>query len=63
MIKKRLKSKTYWLQVVALGIGIAFANFDEVRVFFGEYAGIAFIVLSILNAAVRELTTKPLSEK
>ena len=63
MIKQRLKSKTYWLGMAAVGIGIAEQNFSMISDQLGNNAGWVYIVLGMAGFGVRELTKGPVSDK
>ena len=63
MIKQRLKSKTYWLGMVAVGLGLAEQNFSMISTQLGDSAGFVYIALGVAGFAVRELTTGPVNEK
>ncbi len=60
---KRLKSKTYWLNFGVMGLGILVTNFDSIKPLLGEHAGIAFIVISVLGMALREITKGSIQDK
>lgn len=64
LIKQRLKSKTYWLAVALAGLGAVQVVVPGVqdKVSPAAYAW-ATVVLAIVVAMLRELTTQPLDEK
>lgn len=58
-IIKRFKSKTYWLAIlIALSSQLPLAQ-DLLAEFYGPI----MIIISVAIAALREVTTKPVSEK
>ena len=61
--KQRLKSKTYWVNVVSCLIAVVFANLPQLSSMFGEYYTQAFLILASANIILREATEVPLSEK
>lgn len=62
-IKGVAKSKTMYLAVALSVLGTMLENFPELKVFLGENYDLAFVVLSMVVAKLRFLTTKPLNEK
>jgi len=58
IIKKLLKSKTVWLALIQAFGGIAIAVFTEL-----DAVAYVAIIKSVVDIALRGLTTKPLSEK
>jgi len=63
LIAQRFKSNTYWLGLAAGTLGVVQVNFPMVADYLGDKAGLVNIGLMIAIFLVRELTTKPLSEK
>ena len=63
MISQRFKSLTYWLGLTAGILGVVQVNMPMVAEYLGDKAGLVNIGLMIAIFLVRELTTKPLSEK
>lgn len=64
IIKQRLKSKTYWLAVAVILFQTVDQFHGQIAGLFGAHVSLAINVLwPVLFMAVRELTTKPLSEK
>lgn len=59
MIWQRLKSRTYWL---AIFVAVS-ANLPGLSGLLGEYYGLTSVVIAVLIAALREITTVPVSEK
>ncbi len=63
MIKQRLKSKTHRFNTFVGAVGILEVNFHYLQNLLGEYYGLSFIGIMVVGYALRELTTKPVSEK
>lgn len=63
MIKQRLKSKTHWSSMAKLAVGAIVLNLPMVQDVLGDNYGYVFIGFAILDGILRELTTKPVSEK
>ena len=59
-IKQRLKSKAYWLNLLG---GPVLAYVAATPATFGITGPAGLAVLAIANIVVREMTTKPISEK
>lgn len=59
-IKQRMKSKTYWLNILG---GPVLAYVAANPAVFGVTGPAGLAVLALANIVVREMTTKPLSEK
>lgn len=59
MLIQRLKSRTYWLAIL---VAVS-ANLPGLSGLLGEYYGLASLVIAVLIAGMREVTTKPVSEK
>lgn len=62
-IKRRAKSKTYWVNVISGLVAVVFASLPQLSNMFGEYYTQAFLILAVVNIALREATKMPLSEK
>lgn len=63
MLSQRLKSKTYWLAITTAVLGVLSQYIPMFQEFLGENYPFVFVGIAILSAIVREMTTKPLSEK
>lgn len=59
-MKKLLKSKTMLFSIALAGLGALEAN---IHVIPDEYRGHVLILVAMLTAGLRFVTTKPLSEK
>lgn len=60
---KRLKSKTHiWHTLVGL-LGILEVNYGLLRDMLGEHYGWSYIVIMAMGYILREVTTKPVSDK
>ena len=60
---QRAKSWTYWLGLSVGVLGLIQANFPLISDFLGDKAGIVNMGIMVSIFVVRELTTKPLSDK
>jgi len=62
-IKGATKSKTVWLAAALASLTPALEAFPEMKMFLAEYYGPALILLSIVVALLRYLTTQALADK
>jgi len=63
VIKGATKSKTIYFAMAISVLGPALDNFPELRSFLGDNYGISFVLLSMVMAYLRFVTTKPLDDK
>ena len=63
MVSQRFKSLTYWLGLAAGVIGVVQVNMPMISDYLGDKTGLVNRGLMVAIFLVRELTTKPLSEK
>jgi uncharacterized membrane protein len=65
LLKQRLKSKTYWLAIASVLLGIVQSNPAILgwAGLSGTDAGNVLIAVGILGGLIREFTTGPLAEK
>ena len=63
MILQRFKSKTYWLALLVTILPVLQSNWSLLQQYFGEYQNLVYVVIGVFIAILREVTTKPLSEK
>ena len=59
VIKKRAKSKTYWVNTIAAIVGIVAANAPALGIVQPQI----LVGIAIANIVLRELTDKPLKDK
>jgi hypothetical protein len=58
------KSKTMWFALILVILGFVADNFNYVQnVIDPQYYGISYIVIGVVVAILRFITTQPLSEK
>lgn len=62
-IKKRLKSKTHWFNIIVGTLGILEANFGLLRAQLGDHYGAAFIAVAVVGFMLREATKEPVEAK
>lgn len=62
-IKQQLKSKTNHLGTALFGLVFLQANFPRLESYLQEYSNIVFIALGLSIIVLRQITTKPVSEK
>lgn len=63
-IIKRLKSKTYWAAIFGTALVVLEQNSGVVSGYLpAEYRSLAVLVWPVLMIALREVTTKPVSDK
>lgn len=60
---KRTKSKTHMLNTTVLVLGFLQLNLDKVQDALGDWYGWIFIAIGVAGLILREITTKPISEK
>ena len=61
---KAHKSKTMWFSLALVVFGALFDNFSSIQGVIGDrYYGFSYIIIGILVAILRFLTTKPLDER
>lgn len=63
LIAGATRSRTIWLSVALAALSAIAAGLDSVREFLGEYAPIVGLVVAVLIAVLRILTTVPLAER
>ena len=63
LVTQRIKSGTYWLGLGVGGLGLVEANFHLVQEYLGDKAGLVNLGIMLAIFALREITTKPLSDK
>ena len=62
LVIQRAKSGTYWLGLAVGSLGLIEANFHLVADVLGDKAGLVNLIIMLAIFALRETTTKPLSE-
>lgn len=62
-IKKQLKSKTQWFNMMVAAIGIVEVNMHLMRDNLGDNYGFAFIAVSVVAMVLRNLTVEPIDAK
>jgi hypothetical protein len=62
-LKKRLKSKTYWKEIISGSLVLVEAHYGLLRDILGEHYGWSYLVVMLAGFFVRELTKKPIEEK
>jgi hypothetical protein len=62
-IKKRLKSKTYWKEIISGGLVLLEAQYGLLREILGEHYGWSYLAVMMVGFLVREITKKPIQEK
>lgn len=60
---QRLKSKTYWAAIFMAGMSILEVNIPMLQPLLGAWYPLVYVGMSILFMAIREATSKPISEK
>lgn len=60
---KRLKSKTHIFSTIVGLLGILEVNYGLLRDMLGEHYGWSYIVIMAASYILREVTTKPVSDK
>lgn len=60
---KRLKSKTHIFSTIVGLLGILEVNYGLLREMLGEHYGWSYIVIMAIGYILREITTKPVSDK
>jgi hypothetical protein len=58
-----LKSKTLWFSWALMALGIIELNMRLLESLLGEWYGVAFIVVSIITATLRMVTTNAVADK
>ena len=63
-MKRMSRSRTLWFSFALVIFGVVFDNFSYVQDLIDpRYYGILFIIIGIITAVLRFLTTMPLDEK
>ena len=57
------KSKTIWFSAALAALGVLEINMGVVAESLGEHSGLVYVGIAAAMAALRVLTTEPLSEK
>jgi hypothetical protein len=58
------KSRTLWFSFALVVFGAVFDNFTSIQGVIGDrYYGISYIIIGVVVAALRFVTTQPLDEK
>lgn len=60
---QRLKSKTYWAAIFMASMSIIEINMPILQPMLGDWYPLVYVGMSIAFMAIREATSKPLSEK
>lgn len=63
MIKKRLKSKTYWLAIALSALTVAQEQLPALKDVLQDNYSLVMFAVAVAIAVLREVTTKPLSDK
>lgn len=62
-IKSRTKSKSHWFNTFVLAFGFINLNLPMLQDKIGDNYGYVFMVMGVIGIILREVTTKPVSEK
>ena len=62
-IRQHLKSKTQWFNLALAVAGILELNFHLLRDNLGDWYGVAFILVSVIGAVLRSVTTEAINAK
>ena len=63
-MKRYMKSRTLWFSFLLVIFGALFDNFSYLQSIIDErYYGISFVVIGIVTATLRFITTQPLNDK
>jgi hypothetical protein len=63
-MKPIMRSKTMWFSLLLVIFGSLFENFSYVQnIIDPRYYGVSFVVIGIICAVLRFITTQPLGEK
>ena len=62
-VKQRLRSKTYWKEIICGVFVILETQFGLLREILGDHYGLAYLLVMLAGFIIRELTKTPVSEK